>query len=275
MWQWLVRHPECRVGKNGQGNKLTLSEVEALSNIPLQSEVPVTGTSPSEHDVPAGRPQRSQAQVDAPAGGERIDRTLRETTTRSKSVRRSENIDFAQPSPKAAKELRLYTSEDRMWHALTGHGVDLSKIPQLEFACLCIIAAHGPKGIMQPGLVRLSGQDKRSVPRRTQRLCDNGYIVKRPIQADGSRTSICILRRFVPESNFHEIGLKSTDLTAEPVDQSSQSLLKQCFHDGRADLYALSRTIFDILSEKKLIAREDLKARLVSPLNRFQIAPID
>lgn len=264
MWQWLLRHPECRVGKNGQGNNLTLSEIEALSNTPWQPDASVVGTLQSEQDVPTGRPQQSQAQVEAPAGGEITDPTFLETATTSKPIRGSERTRVAQPSPKTAEALRLYTSEDRIWHALTGHGVDLSKIPQLEFACLCIIAAHGPKGIMQPGLVRISGQDKRSVPRRTQRLCDNGYIVKRPIQADGSRTSICILKRFVPESNFHEIGLKSTDPTTEPVDQSSQALLKQCFHDGRADLYALSRIIFDILNENKLIAREDLKARLVS-----------
>ena len=210
-----------------------------------------------------GRPQRSKTSVGAPSGGESSDRSFLETATFSGQIRRSESTVVAQPPSKATGALRLYTSEDRIWHALTGHGVDLSKIPQLEFACLCIIAAHGPRGIMQPGLVKISGQDKRSVPRRTQRLCDNGYIVKRPIQADGSRTSICILKRFVPESNFHEIGLKSSDSTTEPVDQSSQALLEQCFHDGRADLYALSRIIFDILNEKTLIAREDLKARLV------------
>lgn len=247
---------------------MTLSEVEALSNVPLDQGRPVQGISPSEQDLDAVPARQSQAPVDAPAGGDSIDRTFLETSTLSKPIRGSESTDIAQEA------LRLYTSEDRMWHALAGHGVDLSKIPQLEFACLCIIAAHGPKGIMQPGLVRISGQDKRSVPRRTQRLCDNGYIVKRPIQADGSRTSICILRRFVPESTFLEIGLKSTDPTTEPVDHSSQSLLKQCFHDGRADLYALSRIIFDILKEKKLIAREDLKARLVSLWKEFKIAPI-
>ncbi|MCJ1465758.1 RNA polymerase III transcription initiation factor complex subunit [Pseudocyphellaria aurata] len=257
VWQWLVRHPECRVGKNGQGNNLTLSEAEALSNIPLQPAVPANGTVILHQDVPALRSQRS------------IDRTFQENPTLSKPIQGLESTDVLQFSSKDAEALRLYTSEDRMWHALTGHGVDLSKIPQLEFTCLCIIAAHGPKGVMQPGLVKISGQDKRSVPRRTQRLCDNGYIIKRPIQADGSRTSVCILKRFVPESNFHEGGLKSTDLTAEPVDQSSQSIMKQCFHDGQADLYALSRIIFDILNEKKLIAREDLKARLgVSSLRR-------
>ena len=237
-----------------------------MSNIPLQLQVPAVGMLPSEQDVPVTRSQQSQAQVDAPAGRESVDPPFSETQHLLKPIRASESADVAQLLSAAAEALRLYTSEERIWNALTGHGVDLSKIPQLEFACLCIIAAHGPKGIMQPSLVKISGQDKRSVPRRSQRLCDNGYIVKRPIQADGSRTSICILKRFVPESNFHETGLKSTDQTSEQVDQSSQSLLRQCFHEGRADLYALSRIIFDILNETKLIAREDLKARLVSLL---------
>lgn len=164
------------------------------------------------------------------------------------------------------QELRLYTTEDRMWHTLTGHGPDVSKVPPLDFTCLGIIAAHGPNGIIQPNLVKISGQDKRSVPARTQRLCDNGYIIKRPTQAEGSRTSLCILKRFAADCSPHEPALALT--WAGPslgwVDTTVTSTLHPCFRSGETDLSALSGAIFEILRETKIIAREDLKGRLVS-----------
>ena len=99
---------------------------------------------------------------------------------------------------------RLYTTENRMWHALTGHGPDLGKVKVLDFHCLSIIAAHGKEGILQPDLVRISGQDKRSLPGRTDRLHETGYIEKKRARfADPNSkrpvlvTSRCILKRFV------------------------------------------------------------------------------
>ena len=98
--------------------------------------------------------------------------------------------------------IRLYTSESRMWYALTGHGPDLTKIKALDFVALSIIAACGPKGILQHDLTRISGQDKRSLPARTDRLHDAGYIVKERLMTDdgtGQRmihTSRCTLARY-------------------------------------------------------------------------------
>ena len=105
-------------------------------------------------------------------------------------------------SPDFGSTIRLYTSENRMWHALAGHGPDPNKIKALDFACLSMIAACGSKGIFQHELVKLSGQDKRSLPARTDRLHNDGYIEKTraPFQQLHPRkiikTSHLVLKRF-------------------------------------------------------------------------------
>lgn len=103
--------------------------------------------------------------------------------------------------------IRLYASENRMWLALAGHGPDLNKIKPFDFVCLSIIAACGPKGILQHDLIRISGQDKRSLPARTDRLHDDGYIEKTHVSVQLVNpkrllhTSQCILKRFVTSNS--------------------------------------------------------------------------
>lgn len=116
----------------------------------------------------------------------------------------AETTDAAVPQEsKFNPGIRLYASENRMWHALAGHGPDLSKIKSLDFVCLSIIAACGPKGVLQHDLTRISGQDKRSLPARTDRLRDGGYVEKTPVCVQLSNpvralnTSRCTLKRFV------------------------------------------------------------------------------
>ena len=103
--------------------------------------------------------------------------------------------------------IRLYASKDRMWQALTGHGPDSSKVKSLDFICLSIIAACGAKGILQHDLVRISGQDKRSLPARTDRLHDDGYVEKKRVSVQLFNpkrllhTSQCTLKRFVNKNS--------------------------------------------------------------------------
>lgn len=84
-----------------------------------------------------------------------------------------------------------------MWQAITGHGVDFKKIKPLEFSILSFIAAHGPTGVSQPNLIRLTAQDKRSLPKRTDELAAGKYIEKKPIRVAGVNTSWCTLTRFI------------------------------------------------------------------------------
>ncbi|KAK4692758.1 hypothetical protein P7C71_g4510, partial [Lecanoromycetidae sp. Uapishka_2] len=141
-------------------------------------------------------------------------------------------------------EICLHTSENRMWHALTGHGPDVVKVKPLDFDCLSIIARFGSQGILQHHLTRLSGQDKRSLPSRTDRLHEGGYIIKEQLAVrEGAlaamlHTSRCVLKRF---AQF------DTDQTLKPyptqVDPTSakkkKKKKKRPVDDNRRDQAAL------------------------------------
>ena len=62
--------------------------------------------------------------------------------------------------------LRLYTTEQQIWIALTGHEKDTKKIPPMSFELLEIIAAHRGHGITQPELVKITGKSTMAAHRR-------------------------------------------------------------------------------------------------------------
>jgi hypothetical protein len=109
-----------------------------------------------------------------------------------------------------AKE-RLYTTEHRVWHALTDHDVDWKRIPKLEFHCLQVIAAAGREGVLQPDVTRITGQDKRSVPKRTDSLATKGYITKEMCLGGGIKTSLLRLKKLVlePTTTYYTIKAKA------------------------------------------------------------------
>ncbi|KAJ5200537.1 B-block binding subunit of TFIIIC [Penicillium cf. griseofulvum] len=139
--------------------------------------------------------------------------------------------------------LRIFVSDERAWLAITGHPPDESKVLPLEFALLSVIASHKSKGIVQPDLVKISGQDKRSVPKRTDALQKKGYIDKRPVQTKTARTSLCTLQRFYRHT--------TSDQTKE--EPQSKNMI---------DFDSFNTSLFDILREHQLIARNDLKRLL-------------
>lgn len=91
---------------------------------------------------------------------------------------------------------RLFASQNLVYHALVGHGPDRSRVFDMEYQLLCAIAATRYDGILQGELGRITGQDKRSVPKRNDLLQEKGYIVKRPAWMGGHKTSRLYLRRF-------------------------------------------------------------------------------
>lgn len=158
------------MGSHAEHRQLTLSEAEARN---AAIEQPV-------HDG-----DTSETQQDKEAPGHEV---------KDAAVPKESKLDPG---------IRLYGSENRMWHAVAGHGPDFVKVKSLDFILLSIIAACGPKGILQHDLTRISGQDKRSLPARTDRLRDNGYIEKIRVCVQLSNpkrsmhTSNCILKRFI------------------------------------------------------------------------------
>lgn len=185
------------MGKNDQYANLTLSEAEAanafgstLNSTELTTEAP-------EHHASTGIFQDSvpdEATQAANATG--VNDVYKPETFATKAA-------TAVETSKSKPGIRLYTSDSRMWYAITGHGTDSSRVKNLDFVCLSIIAASGTKGILQHDLIRISGQDKRSLPGRTDRLRDDGYIDKRRVTVQLQdpvprllHTSVCTLKRF-------------------------------------------------------------------------------
>lgn len=146
------------------------------------------------------------------------------------------------PAVSEPESLRVYVSMERTWLAITGHEPDDTKVPPSEFALLSIIASSKSKGITQPELVVRSGQDKRSVPKRTDDLQQKGYIEKRPIHAKSVRTSLCTLRKFLNQP--------SQDIDGRPAS------------DEMVDITSFIKQLFDILREHTIISRADLKSAM-------------
>lgn len=120
----------------------------------------------------------------------------------AKLLQSSQNQQVESGKQKAVKDsngpspLRIWTTRDRVWKTLTGHGVDFKRIPPMEFTALSFIAAAGQKGILQPVLIHRTGQDKRSLPKRTDNLAKNGYIDKKTVMLKSQKTSLLRLARW-------------------------------------------------------------------------------
>lgn len=214
VWSWLTRHPEVSVGKNREGNDLDLDEMEArcFGAVPASD-----GDGANVDDNP-----RDVSLV----GNE-------EPANSQGPLKRTEE------SP-GQNGLRIFVSEERTWLAIAGHKPDTFRIMPLQFALLSIIASKKSVGILHPDLSKLSDQDKRSVPKRTDILQEKGYINKRPIQYKSNRTTLCTLRKFA----------------GAPAAQDGSE------DDSMVDFDSLLDKIFKCLKEFNLITRNDLCEKL-------------
>lgn len=198
------------MGRNKEGNQLSLTEVERLADSGASNQLAADGS------------------LDAASHG-----------------------GVGKPTESAEQAFRVFVSEERTWLAITGHEPDETKVLPTEFTLLSIIAAAKSNGIIQPDLVRLSGQDKRSIPKRTDELHRKGYIQKRPIQVRRARTSLCTLRKFSQEDAAREI-----------VETKAGSAVEKTQAGDMIDFEVFLGKLFDILREYKLISRKDLKRLL-------------
>lgn len=205
VWSWLGRHPDISIGDNGRYNTTPLAQIEAEF--------------PNYLDV--GAPDKvndddSQQGVATP----------RRQTTQKKS--------------RASQGPRIYLNEERLYAIICGHPPDSSRVPRLEFELLSYIAATKSRGILQGELVKLSGQDKRSVPKRTDALHRKGYIVKETVFHRGNRTSRLRLKKFIKED--------ASD-NEEPPQRGST-------------VQDVVRRIFDVLPRQNLTSQKDLAQEL-------------
>lgn len=251
VWQWVTDHPDVRIYYKGEARNLTLEEFEALerqgtddSVASSQRSAKIFSTQHVAGDDGASQPPKPLASLGASlrqrlqteANGLSVTEVplepslaspLNHDTASPLMVREARKVlSSSQLSPPAFEEPdaslqvpRLFVSQNRTWIAITGHPIDLKKVPGSEFILLSIIARAGPDGISQPMLQRMSGQDKRSIPERTNRLQNKGYIDKRPIQDGKARTSLCTHKMFLndrpqePQSVNDVFGLRTLNLT--------------------------------------------------------------
>ncbi|OAA66229.1 TFIIIC transcription initiation factor complex subunits Tfc3 [Cordyceps fumosorosea ARSEF 2679] len=163
--------------------------------------------------------------------------------------------------------LRLYVLEETMWELLAGHGVDYKRLPRSEWILLQGIASTTGNGILQGDLGRLVGQDKRSVPKRTNCLVEKGYITKRTILVRGTKTSKLWLRFLAPSTpdESNERGEAETDIklsrkflveSLEPVPWHTR------WTGDSIDYKVLATTIMAICKEWNVMRLQDLKLKL-------------
>jgi len=229
VWRWFTKHADVWVGRNRDGNSLTLAEAEHRDG--SQAD----GTLPPE---PEGSGQTNSSKND----------------------------------------LRIYTTQDRVWQAIAGHSLDYKRVPRLEFQLLALIAAAGPDGILQPDLRSLSGQDKRSVPKRTDSLAVKGYIQKKPVYAKttlanhgGTKTSLCIHTRFAKEeaAQAAAAATAATAATATATEPQQSSLAadgpsSKLFVNDSLVMENFIDTLMPLLEDFKTVAIDDIKQQLVS-----------
>ncbi|KAL6721554.1 hypothetical protein ACLMJK_000658 [Lecanora helva] len=267
VWKWLIRNPEVRLGHHAAQRSLSLAKVEAhnatraasIASDPAVQELtesgdvglpqdgnsivrtgsaepsetprshPVDGASGTADDVIAASPVDLGEHVQVPEAHESKE-CSRNPVTDKNAPESNDERDKPQKAGGIASsksDIRLYASENRMWHALAGHGPDPGKIKALDFACLSMIGARGPRGIAQHELVKASGQDKRSLPARTDRLHSDGYIEKTPINFQQEqpkkiiRTSHLVLKRFVREGLVTSVKGERASASAGTVLQGS------------------------------------------------------
>jgi len=175
------------------------------------------------------------------------------------------------PSQKPRTQPRLYVSNAMLWEFLAGHGEDFHKLPRLEWQALLGIATSMENGILQGDLTKLTGQDKRSLPKRTDSLARKGYIEKRPALVRGCKTSKLWIRKLAPlpvtgveESSNPALtqeaainaSLETMTMDLEPVPWRSSWM------NDMIDCALLGKTIMAIVKAFSVIRYQDLRVKL-------------
>ncbi|KAI1135175.1 hypothetical protein F5Y05DRAFT_395818 [Hypoxylon sp. FL0543] len=236
VWTWLVARPDVSVGINRRFNHLSLDEILELPE--------------EEDDLPSAEDTKTPKSQIATS-----------STEHQRPARGTRELEGATRKFRP----RLHVSEERQWKTLTGHGPDLKRVPLFEWKALVDIASTKEKGILQGDLVRLTGQDKRSLPNRTDSLAKKGYIIKQPIILRGCRSSKLWLAKFADSAkqgrdglNFDKVDLSKETLTKDlaPVPFSSY------WNGEKIDYIAIAQAFNAVLKAWGLMRYSDMRIKL-------------
>lgn len=211
IWTWLGRHPDVSIGDGRKYNAISLADLE----LQYPGYLGANGGD--------GRPADEASQD--PSGSQPTPSPAKRGSVTKQSG--------ANTGP------RIRVNDERIYQAICGHPPDPGKVSVLEFDLLSHIAAARSDGILQGDLRQASGQDKRSVPKRTDALQKKGYIVKETVYRKGNKTSRLILKKFA--SNVSE--------TADSAPRGS--IVRD-----------VVRRIFDVLSRQNLLPQKKLADEL-------------
>jgi transcription factor C subunit 3 len=269
LWQWLTDHPDIRIVYQQEVRRFTLSEFEAAelhetgtigetrsTDLSRPSSNTVTGTVRPSKALCSLRDSLRQHILDNGHGPKELVARTSETPALTPVSRPIRNLPsgpsatttaFDDPDPSITAP-RLYASQSRVWQSLTGHGIDLKKVPAMEFVLLSLIAARKETGITQPELINISGQDKRSVPKRTDELARKNYISKISVQANKMRTSLCIHAKWVPQNTF--------------IESSAMEDVYQ--EDGTFVVRNFAQLLYDVVGQGGIVPTRSIREKLVS-----------
>ncbi|KAI1305660.1 hypothetical protein F5Y03DRAFT_406277 [Xylaria venustula] len=231
IWKWLANRSDVSIGADREFNHLSLEQVLELP----EEESPVQPSAKLSVDTKV----QSQPKSDTPRSrGE--NRTVRP---------------------------RLHVSEERQWKTIAGHGLDFKRVPLFEWRALVDIASVKEKGILQGDLVRLTGQDKRSLPTRTDALARKGYIIKQPVVLRGGKSSKLWLAQFSEHAKEHQ---EREGLDYDTLDLSKAALTSDLdpvpfcdkWNGDNIDYLALAQAFVAIAKAWILIRYCDARAKL-------------
>lgn len=231
IWTHILATGEVSVGRRGEWNHLTFDE---LISIP-------------EEEIKDG-------------GG----------TIQGLSARQPPAALESKPKKLPKARPRLFVGESIVWNTLTGHGQDFKRVPMMEWRLLVVIGSTKEDGILQGDLVRATGQDKRSVPKRTDFLTQKGYIAKRTHMVRGSKTSKLWLAKFAPELPAPSNPLKGLDMSPELLTKDMEAVpwchlwVDNKGASGKDEIHytALAQTIVAIIKAWGTLRTRDLKKKL-------------
>lgn len=241
IWSHIVGTGDVSVGVGGKWNHLTFEELVSL---------------PEEKAEGSGAPIKD---IRAMLNDEQLEQSGNAISERPSKPRKLPKI-----------RPRLFVGQETVWKTLTGHGIDFKRIPPLEWKLVAYIGSTKEVGISQPDLVRATGQDKRSVPRRTDFLSYKGYIVKRTHMVRGMKTSKLWLTKFAPDLPSPTDPLKGLDMSKdiltrdmEPVPWVHQWVGNKTVKGKEELAYtALVQTIVAVIKAWGTLRLRDLKLKL-------------
>ncbi|KAI1178493.1 hypothetical protein F4777DRAFT_576027 [Nemania sp. FL0916] len=237
IWRWLADRSDVSIGIDRASNHLSLEQVLALPE--EQDAAPLVAAVGSSRQPP------------------KSDQTAPDPTSSLGKLK----------SETSAVRPRLHVSEERQWRTIAGHGPDLKRVPLFEWRALVDIASVKEKGILQGDLVRLTGQDKRSLPTRTDALARKGYIIKQPIVLRGGKSSKLWLAQFADSAREDReregLDYDSLDLSvaALTIDLNPVPFCHK-WNGETIDYLALAQGFVEIAKAWKLIRYCDARAKL-------------